>query len=97
MLRDAAIAGIGIALLPTFICHAGVASGALQIIDIGIAAESAEIFIAYPADRGPSAKIRALTAHLQQAFGNPPYWEEEMPRPPDAPSRKKSTIRTPRR
>lgn len=81
VMRDAAIAGLGIALLPTFLCYVGVASGALQIIDVGLDAEQAEIFIAYPADRSPSAKIHALTEHLRQAFGAPPYWESAMPKP----------------
>ena len=77
MLRDAAIAGIGVVLLPTFLCYTGVASDALRIIDIGMDAESAEIQIAYLSDRGPSAKIRALTEHLQKAFGDPPYWKRK--------------------
>ncbi len=81
VMRDAAIAGLGIALLPTFLCYVDVASGALQIINVGLDAEQAEIFIAYPADRSPSAKIHALTVHLRQVFGAPPYWESAMPKP----------------
>lgn len=81
VMRDAAIAGLGIALLPTFLCHGGLSSGALRIVEIGLDAEASEIFLAYPADRGPSAKIRALTEHLRQAFGEPPYWESGLPKP----------------
>ena len=94
MMRDAAIAGLGIALMPTFLIHTELASGALRMIDIGMEAEAAEIYLAYPADRGPSAKIRALTEHLRKAFGDPPYWETGLKKLRKAaapkPSRKRS-------
>ncbi len=82
MIRDAAIAGLGIALLPTFLSHAEIKSGALRIVDVGMQAQNSEIFLAYPADRGPSAKIRVLTEHLRQSFGEPPYWEAGLKAPP---------------
>jgi len=81
MMRDAAMAGLGIALMPTFLIHSELANDALRTIDIGMEAEAAEIYLAYPADRGPSAKIRALTEHLRKAFGDPPYWETGLKKP----------------
>jgi DNA-binding transcriptional LysR family regulator len=81
VMRDAAVAGLGIALLPTFLSDTELRSGALRVIDIGMQAQSAEIFLAYPADRGPSVKIRALTEHLRQSFGDPPYWEGDIGNP----------------
>jgi len=75
IMRDAALAGLGITLLATFIIHAELASGALRIIDLGVDAEGAQIQIAYPTNRSESAKVRALTRHLRQAFGDPPRWE----------------------
>jgi DNA-binding transcriptional LysR family regulator len=39
------------------------------------AAEGAEVLIAYPKERTASAKIQALTEHLREVFGDPPYWE----------------------
>lgn len=84
LMRDAAIAGLGIALLPTFIVHHELAKGVLRAIDLGIEAEGADIHITYAKDREISAKVRALTTCLQHAFGDPPYWD----RPPLAtPSR----------
>jgi DNA-binding transcriptional LysR family regulator len=79
IMRDAAAAGLGIALLPTFLVHTELASGMLQAIDISVEAEKAEIFLAYPANRSPSAKIQALTECLRSAFGDPPYWEAGLP------------------
>ncbi len=73
--RDAAVAGVGITLLPTFIVGPELAHGALKTIDVGAATESADIFVAYPTARGAWAKVRALIEALRGAFGNPPYWE----------------------
>ena len=75
IMRDAAVAGLGITLLTTFMIHPELASGALRIVDVGLEAEGAEIYIAYPMDRGASAKVHALTGCLRRAFGDPPYWE----------------------
>lgn len=75
MMRDAAMAGLGIALLPMFVVHEAVVDGRLVVIDIGISAEPEFIFLAHPAGRGPSAKLRALGEHLRRAFGDPPYWD----------------------
>lgn len=75
MMRDAAMAGLGIALLPMFVVHAAVADGHLAVIDIGLSAEPEFIFLAHPEGRRPSAKLRALGEHLRRAFGDPPYWD----------------------
>jgi DNA-binding transcriptional LysR family regulator len=75
MIRDAAVAGLGIALLPTFIAGPAIRDGSLIVIDVGIQAEDEFIYIAHPEGRRPSAKLRALADHLRKAFGSPPYWE----------------------
>ena len=75
VMRDVAVAGMGVALLPSFFVHEALAQGALVEIDIGLEAEGAELFLAYPRDHGASAKIRALGDSLRRSFGDPPYWE----------------------
>ena len=75
IMRDAAVEGLGIALLTTFIFYDAVTSGKLRLLDVGAEAEAAMIFIAYPNARRVSAKVLALIAHLRAAFGTPPYWE----------------------
>ncbi|MCV9965367.1 LysR family transcriptional regulator [Pararhizobium sp. BT-229] len=75
MLRDATVAGLGIALAPTFAVGEAVASGELETIDIGVQPELEYIHIAHPEGRRPSAKLRALADHLRTAFGTPPYWD----------------------
>jgi len=78
LIRDAAIVGLGIALLPTFLVSAPLASGQLRAIDVGIEPEGATLYIAYPKNRGASVKISQLTASLRLAFGEPPYWDREV-------------------
>ncbi|NLS18328.1 LysR family transcriptional regulator [Rhizobium sp. P40RR-XXII] len=77
VLHDAAIAGLGIALLPAFIAGPSVREGRLVEIDVGYRPEPEFIFMAHPEGRNPSAKLRAIADHLKKAFGDPPYWERE--------------------
>ncbi|WP_129775934.1 LysR family transcriptional regulator [Peristeroidobacter soli] len=78
-MRDAAIAGLGIASLPTFHSHQAIKSGALEILDIGADPDVTPIVIAHQNDMRPSAKLTALIEHLKLAFGNPPYWDDGLP------------------
>jgi DNA-binding transcriptional LysR family regulator len=75
MMRGAALAGFGIALLPRFLVYEDLRQGALRIVELDRMPQSAELYVAHPRDRGTSGKIRALVAHLREAFGDPPYWE----------------------
>jgi DNA-binding transcriptional LysR family regulator len=75
MIRDAATAGLGIALLPTFIAGPAVSAGTLTAIDVGCAPDTEFIYMAHPEGRRPSAKLRAVADHLKKAFGDPPYWD----------------------
>jgi len=78
VMRDAAVAGIGIAVLPTFMVYKALATGDLVAVDVQAEAESATVYIAYPRDRRVSAKVRALTECLRRTFGDPPYWDNEI-------------------
>jgi DNA-binding transcriptional LysR family regulator len=75
LMLDAAIEGLGIALLPRFIFYKPLAAKKLRTIDVGMEAESATLFIAYHNDRRVSAKVVALIAHLRAACGKPLHWE----------------------
>lgn len=75
VMRDAALSGIGIALLPTFFVHEELADGRLERIDLGAEPEGAELHIAYPSNRSSSAKLTALVEWLRRTFNDPPYWE----------------------
>jgi DNA-binding transcriptional LysR family regulator len=75
MMRDAAAAGLGVALLPTFIVGAAIKSGALRVVDVGVAAAEEHIVLAHPEGRRSSAKLRAFADWLREAIGDPPYWD----------------------
>ncbi|HEY2675961.1 MAG TPA: LysR family transcriptional regulator [Steroidobacteraceae bacterium] len=78
LMMDAAVAGLGIALLPTFFLQESLKAQRLTVLDIGAEAEDASIYIAYPDTLRSSGKIRALTAWLQKSFGKPPYWDASL-------------------
>ena len=79
LMRDAAVAGLGLALLPAYFIQGQLARKELMIVDLGVEAEGATIYIAYPEDRRGSAKLRALIEWLRDAFGSPPYWDVAPP------------------
>ena len=78
LMRDAAIAGLAIALLPTFLLDAPLMSRSLRVVDVGAEPEGAAIFVAYPQDLRSSEKLRTLTPWLRHAFGDPPYWDANL-------------------
>jgi DNA-binding transcriptional LysR family regulator len=75
LMRDAAVAGLGIALLATFLLQTPLKTRTLKVLDVGAEAEGATIYIGYPEHLRSSGKIRALTAWLRQSIGDPAYWE----------------------
>lgn len=86
-MRDAAIAGLGIASLPTFHSHDALRAGALEVIDIGADADLTPISIAYQNGVPPAARLTVFIDHLKRAFGDPPYWDADLrlPTPPRDP------------
>jgi DNA-binding transcriptional LysR family regulator len=75
LMRDAAVAGLGIVLLPTFLLESPRKERTLEVLDIGAEAEGATIYIAYPEHLRSSGKIRALTTWLRRSIGEPAYWD----------------------
>jgi DNA-binding transcriptional LysR family regulator len=69
LMRDAAVAGIGIAMLPAFLIQAEIKQRTLKILDVRAEPEGATLHIAYPEHLRSSAKIRSLTNWLSESFG----------------------------
>jgi DNA-binding transcriptional LysR family regulator len=69
VLRDAAVAGRGIALLPTFIAGANLQSGALRAILPDYQAPGLSIYAIYPPTRHLSNKVRLFIDFLVERFG----------------------------
>jgi DNA-binding transcriptional LysR family regulator len=67
-LRDAAIRGLGITLLPRFIVGQALQQGTLQVILPDYPPSQLSIDLLYPVNRHLSTKIRLLVDFLQQRF-----------------------------
>lgn len=76
-MRDAAIAGLGLAVLPLFIVATALAKG--QLIDALPHARPVDdtIYALYPHTRHVGQKVRAIIDHLLAGLAEPP-WEREF-------------------
>lgn len=75
VLRQVAVAGHGIAILPSFIVWQDVLAGRLIPALRGSEPAPVGIYAVYPHSRHLSAKVRAFVDYLAQQFGERPYWE----------------------
>jgi DNA-binding transcriptional LysR family regulator len=79
-LRDAALAGLGIALLPTWL--AGEDVRGRRLVPLLPAHEwliapgpERAIWAVYPPKKVVPPKVKAFVSFLAQCFGHPPYWD----------------------
>jgi DNA-binding transcriptional LysR family regulator len=70
VLRDAAISGLGITLLPRFIVERELHQGLLQIVMPDYPPQELSISVIYPVNRHLSTKIRLLVSFLQEEFAS---------------------------
>jgi len=75
VLREAALNGLGVAMLPTFMVGADLQEGQLRTILPDAQPQSASIHALYPPSRYLSAKVRLFIDHLAEVFGPEPYWD----------------------
>lgn len=78
VLVNAAIAGHGVALAPSFIAHEALRSGALRPILCDWSAGSRDLWAVMPPGRVDSPKVRAFVDHLVKAIGKSPYWDRGL-------------------
>jgi len=69
-LRDAATAGLGVALLPEWLVAPAVATGALVHLLPGWTGELAHVSAFYRREQRGTDRIKAFIAHLEQAFAS---------------------------
>lgn len=74
-LREAAVAGLGIILTPTFIVGEDLKSGRLVRVMPEWSAPEIAVYAVYPPGRHLSAKVRAFVDYLAEYFGPQPYWD----------------------
>jgi DNA-binding transcriptional LysR family regulator len=75
LLREAACAGLGIVVLPTFIASPGIRSGKLEAILREHPLEDAGLHVVMPPGRATTARVRALVDFLAARFGPEPAWD----------------------
>jgi DNA-binding transcriptional LysR family regulator len=75
VLRLAALAGLGLTLLPTFIVGADLQAGTLVQVLEDFVPQEAGIYAVYPHARHLSPKVRAFVDFLAERFGPKPYWD----------------------
>ena len=79
VLRAAAISGIGIAKLPTFIAGPDIQAGRLQPIMCDYPAQDLGIYALYARHKYLAAKTRAFIDFLVDHFGEKPRWDGHAP------------------
>lgn len=74
-LRDAAVDGLGIVLLPAFIVYREIERGALIPVLTGYRYTQLAAYAIYPQTRHLSQRVRAFVDFLSQRFEGMPYWD----------------------
>jgi DNA-binding transcriptional LysR family regulator len=71
-LREAAIAGLGLTILPQHCCHAALADGRLRTVLPGWMPEPADLHALYPSRAGVPPSVKALVSFLRERFASEP-------------------------
>lgn len=79
LLREAACAGLGVVLLPTFIASSAIESGALEVLLRDFPLEDVGLHVVMPPGRATTARVRALVDFLAGRFGLEPSWDPCWP------------------
>jgi len=77
VLETAALAGHGLAWLPTYLCSEALRSGRLVTVLDDYTAPPYTMRALYPHNRHLSAKVRAFVDFLATRFGREPYWDKD--------------------
>jgi DNA-binding transcriptional LysR family regulator len=74
-LLQAAIAGLGIAALPTFLAAAAIESGAVVPLLTSFPMPEGGLYVVRPPGSNVPGKLRVLIDLLVERFGGEPYWD----------------------
>ncbi|MBI1208039.1 MAG: LysR family transcriptional regulator [Azospirillum sp.] len=84
ILAKAAIAGLGITILPTFLLGEALNDGRLICLFADRLRPQLAVYAVYPPGRHLSSKVRVLIDFLAARFGPQPPWDDALPRPAPA-------------
>ena len=79
VLVDAAIAGAGIVLQPTFIISEALSSGKLVVVLPELEPEALGLYAVYAHRKLLPHKVRCFIDFVEGYYGTPPYWDESIP------------------
>ncbi|MBU2956211.1 LysR family transcriptional regulator [Paracoccus sp. 1_MG-2023] len=83
-MRDLAIGGLGLALLPLFICHDAIRDGRLHVVLPQMRQTPLPIGVVWPPMRPMPHKTRAFIDHMVRAFAQDPPWQRDLALPGQA-------------
>lgn len=75
VLLHAAIAGIGLTIMPTFIAGDAIRTGKLVMVLEGYDIMDSHVYAVYASRRFVPAKIRVFVDFLKEHISDPPYWD----------------------
>ncbi len=75
VLREAACAGLGIVILPSFIAAPAIEAGTLEVLLRDYPLEEVGLNLVMPPGRAATARVRALIDFLAARFGPEPSWD----------------------
>ena len=75
ILQEAALAGLGLAILPTFMAAGHVQAGTLQVVLPDWTLPGGHLSVVYVRDRQPSVKLRSFINAMVAAFAPVPSWD----------------------
>ena len=78
LLQEAALSGIGLATLPTFMASCHLASGRLRVVLPQWALPGGSISVVFPKNKQPSVKLRALIDAMVEAYSPIPAWDRAI-------------------
>lgn len=77
-IREAAVAGCGVALLPTFIIHKAVERGELEPALLDFARPEVQLNALFPSNRNVPTKVRRFVDFCVDQFGEQPFWDKNI-------------------
>lgn len=78
VLLEAAAAGLGICMTPTFLAYRAVIEGRLLPLLPGFLMEEDAAYLLYPTRRFLPRRVKALIEFLLKRFGTSPYWDQGL-------------------
>jgi DNA-binding transcriptional LysR family regulator len=78
VLREAALAGQGITMLPTFLLGEQIARSQLDVALTEFLPSDSAVYAVYPHSRHLSPKVRVFVDFLAGRFGPVPYWDSSL-------------------